>query len=516
VFLCLLIGLLALTPLAYLLIRTVGEDGGGARASSFLFSLRTLEHAGTSLGLAAVVTTASTLVALLLALCTGASDLPFRRTCTVLVVCPLAIPCYVGAAVYIGTFSPGGLLDGMNQALGIRYGWFSGFWASAFVLTLFTYPLAYLPIRAGLSRSDRTLLEAARALGHSRTGSWVHGMLPQIRPSLVAGSLMVALYTLSEFGAVSMLRCNTFTRVIYLEYESAFDRTGAALSSLALVALIGLVLLLGEWMRGRNAAGHSGRPARPCRWRLGRWRWVGVPGLIVFTTLSVGIPLISILDWWGRNRSAEPVPDAILPALVTTLSLAVVAAVVVVVLALPTSMLASRHPSTISRMIERITHIGFGLPGIVIGLALVFVTLRLVPAVYQTWGIVIAGYVILFLAQASGPLRAGFDRAPRPLEDAARTLGARWPRRLRRITIPLLIPGMSSAFLLVFISTTKELPNTLLLAPAGSHTLSTRIWQYTEEAMYAESALPALMLIALSAMMVAGLVWREGMVEKTA
>ena len=514
--LCLSIGLLALTPLAYLLVRTIGETGGGTKTSSFLFSLRTLEHAGTSLGLAAVVTTASTLIALFLALCTGASDLPFRRTCTVLVVCPLAIPCYVGAAVYIGTFSPGGLLGGASEILGVRYGWFSGFWASAFVLTLFTYPLAYLPIRAGLSRSDRTLLEAARSLGHSRTRAWVHGMLPQIRTSMVAGSLMVALYTLSEFGAVSMLRCNTFTRVIYLEYESAFDRTGAALSSLALVALIGLILLLGEWMRGRNTSGQTGRPARPCRWRLGRWRWLGVPGVGVVTLLSVGIPLTSIFRWWGRSHSTDPVLDAILPALVTTMVLAVVAAVVVVILALPTSMLASRYPSKLSRMIERITHIGFGLPGIVIGLALVFVVLRFLAAVYQTWGIVIAGYVILFLAQATGPLRAGFDRAPRPLEDAARTLGARWPRRLRRITIPLLVPGMSSAFLLVFISTTKELPNTLLLAPAGSHTLSTRIWQYTEEAMYAESALPALILIALSAMMVAGLVWREGMVEKTA
>jgi iron(III) transport system permease protein len=516
VILCLLIGLLALTPLAYLLFRTIGDTGGATKAGSFLFSLRTLEHAGTSLGLAAVVTTASTLIALFLALCTGASDLPFRRTCTVLVVCPLAIPCYVGAAVYIGTFSPGGLLDGTSALLGVRYGWFSGFWASAFVLTLFIYPLAYLPIRAGLSRSDRTLLEAARSLGHSRTRAWVHGMLPQIRPSMVAGSLMVALYTLSEFGAVSMLRCNTFTRVIYLEYESAFDRTGAALSSLALVALIGLILLLGESMRGRNAIGHTGRPARPCRWRLGRWRWLAVPGVGVITLLSVVIPLTSIFDWWGRNHSTDPVLEAILPALITTLVLGVVAAVIVVILALPTSMLASRYPSTLSRMIERLTHIGFGLPGIVIGLALVFVVLRFLPAVYQTWGIVIAGYVILFLAQATGPLRAGFDRAPRPLEDAARTLGARWPRRLRRITIPLLVPGMSSAFLLVFISTTKELPNTLLLAPPGSHTLSTRIWQYTEEAMYAESALPALMLIGLSALMVAGLVWREGMVEKAA
>ena len=512
--LCLLIGLLALIPLLYLLFRALSESGG-AGAASFLFSLRTLEHAGTSLGLAVVVTTASTLIALFLALCTGASDFPLRRTCTILVVCPLAIPCYVGAAVYIGTFSPGGLLGGMSELFGVRNGWFNGFWASAFILTLFTYPLAYLPIRAGLARADRTLLESARMLGRSRAQAWSGGMLPQIRSSMVAGALMVALYTLSEFGAVSMLRCNTFTRVIYLEYETAFDRTGAAFSSLALVALIGVVLLLGEWLRGGSGIEQTGRPFRPCRWRLGRWRWLGTCGVSIIGFLAVGIPLISLLSWMGRSPSLEQSGDVITSALITTLLLAVIAGMLVVTLTLPTGMLASRHPSRLSRLIERATHIGFGLPGIVIGLALVFVTLRLAPSAYQTWGVVIAGYVILFLAQASGPIRAGFDRAPRPIEDAARTLGARWPRRLRKITTPLLLPGMSSAFLLVFISTTKELPNTLLLAPAGSHTLSTRIWQYTEEAMYAESALPALMLIALSAMMVAGLVWREGMVGKS-
>ena len=183
--------------------------------------------------------------------------------------------------------------------------------------------------------------------------------------------------------------------------------------------------------------------------------------------------------------------------------------------AIPIGMLVSRHPTRLARTIERITHVGFGLPGIVVGLSLVFTSLRLVPAAYQTWGMVIAGYVILFLAQATGPIRNGLDLTPRPLEEAARTLGAGWARRFRTVDLPLLAPGLTSAFLLVFISASKELPCTLLLAPPGSHTLATRVWQYTEEAMYAESAPPALALIALSGCLVAILVWREGLLERT-
>ena len=185
-----------------------------------------------------------------------------------------------------------------------------------------------------------------------------------------------------------------------------------------------------------------------------------------------------------------------------------------VLLALPVGVLVARHHSPLATIIERITHVGFGLPGIVVGLALVFTSLRLLPIAYQSWSIVIAGYVILFLAQATGPIRTGLDQTPRPIEDAARTLGANWARRFRTVTLPLLAPGMTSAFLLVFISSSKELPSTLLLAPAGTHTLATRVWQYTEEAMYAESAPPALTLIALSACLVATLVWREGLLEK--
>jgi iron(III) transport system permease protein len=137
----------------------------------------------------------------------------------------------------------------------------------------------------------------------------------------------------------------------------------------------------------------------------------------------------------------------------------------------------------------------------------------LIPALYQTWVVLVLGYCVLFLALGCGPIRAGFERASRSFDDAARTLGAgRW-LRFRTVTLPFLLPGIFSAFLLVFISTAKELPCTLLLSPAGTHTLATRVWQYTDEAMYAEAAVPALALIFISAVFVGVLVWREDLLE---
>ena len=149
-----------------------------------------------------------------------------------------------------------------------------------------------------------------------------------------------------------------------------------------------------------------------------------------------------------------------------------------------------------------------------VGLSLVFLSLHLVPWLYQTWVGVVAGYLVLFLALGTGPIRVGFEQASIRAEEAARTLGAGWWVRLRLVTLPVVMPGLISSFLLVFITTTKELPSTLLLAPAGTHTLATRVWEYTEEAMYAEAAPPALLLMILSAALVGLMVWREDLLER--
>ncbi|MBG83718.1 MAG: iron ABC transporter permease [Phycisphaerae bacterium] len=508
-----LIGLLVLSPLAYLFIRAF-EGGGFAGTVSAIFSVDTLFYGLRSLGLAAVVAVASVLLSIGLAWFTLADDLPFSRIFTILVVCPLAVPCYVGAAVYIGVFSSSGLLGGVVESLGLQPGWFNGFWASAFVLTMFIYPLAYLPIRAGLRRVDRSAYEAARMLGRSRLMAIRAGVLPQLRSSIVSGGLLVGLYTLGEFGAVSLLRCNTFTRVIYVQYESAFDRTGAAVSSLALVGLIALVLLLGRWMRGNSFQDRSGRSVSPLKWSIGHWRWGALAICLCLVGLAIVIPLISLFAWWGRGSEAIELASGLIDPLLNSLILALSAGAIVLVLSIPIALLVTRHPSRLASMIDRMSHIGFGLPGLVIGLSLVFVALRLIPALYQSWFVLLLGYCVLFLALAIGPIRSGLEQASLTVDEAARTLGAGWARRFRCLVLPVIRPGLFGAFLLVFISTSKELPCTLLLSPAGTHTLSTRVWQYTDEAMYAEASMPALALIFLSGLLVAILTWREELLEK--
>ena len=315
-----LIGLVVLTPLAYLLVRAL-EGGGPERLGSFFFSLQTLGYAGRSVGLACVVVIGSVALSSALAWVTLARDLPFRRLCTMLVVCPLAVPCYVGAAVFIGVFSPRGALGGICSDLGLAPGWFSGFWASALVLTLFVYPLAYLSIRAGLRGVDRSPFDAARVLGRSTLGSFRSGILPQLRPSVVGGAVVVALYSLGEFGAVSMLRTNTFTRVIYIQYESAFDRTGAALSSLALAALIGCVLLLSGRFRRSHAVARRSRGYRPLEWRLGAWRWPVLLMVLCVVSLGLLLPVFSLISWWGRTSLSIDVPALLTGPLMNSLLL---------------------------------------------------------------------------------------------------------------------------------------------------------------------------------------------------
>ena len=510
---CGLIGLLVLAPLVYLVIRAFGQ-ADGAQIGAALFGATSFEYVLRSLALAVVVSASSVVLSLLLAWATCARDLPFRRVMNVLVVAPLAVPCYVGAAIYLGAVSPSGFLGWLGPGLGLSPGWFSGFWASAFVLVLFIYPLAYLPIRAGVARIDPRTVDAARVLGCSRIQAARRTIFPQLRSSTVVGATMVALYTLSEFGAVSLLRCNTFTRVIYLQYETAFDRVGAALSSLVLVAIIAIVLLFGDRLRGRDRSLGSGRSSRRLHWNLGRARWA-VGGLVGFVTLlALLIPVASLIVWWTRASGTVDLASGLGGALVTSLLLSLSGGVLVVLCAIPLALLSARYSSRTGFLVERLAHLGFGLPGIVVGLALVFLSLHLVPGLYQTWVVVVIGYLVLFLALGTGPIRVGFEQASIRADEAARTLGAGWWARLRLVTFPVVLPGVISSFLLVFISTSKELPNTLLLTPAGTHTLATRVWQYTEEAMYAEAALPALVLMFLSAALVAVMVWREDLLEK--
>jgi iron(III) transport system permease protein len=187
--------LAALVPLGYLLFRL----GAGADAAlTELLRPRTFELLLNTTLLVVSVTMTALVIGFLQAWLTTRTNLGFAALFAVLATLPLAIPSYVLAFAFTATFP-----------------WFSGFWASWFVMSLATSPYVFLAVSAAMVRTDASSEEVARTLGLSKFQVLVRVTWPQVRPAATAASLLVALYTLSEFGAVAILRFDTFTRAIY-------------------------------------------------------------------------------------------------------------------------------------------------------------------------------------------------------------------------------------------------------------------------------------------------------------
>lgn len=179
----------------------------------------------------------------------------------------------------------------------------------------------------------------------------------------------------------------------------------------------------------------------------------------------------------------------------TSVLLALVSAVVVTIVAVPVAVLARRYPRTWTRAMERTGYGANALPGVVVGLSLVFLAARYLPAVYLTFPLLIAAYLIRFFAQALSGVDTALAAVNPRTEEAARSLGRNPLQVLREVTLPLMRPGLFAAAMLVFLSVIKELPVTTLLIPTGSRTLATEVWRKTTIGAYGAAAVPALVLI---------------------
>jgi iron(III) transport system permease protein len=176
---------------------------------------------------------------------------------------------------------------------------------------------------------------------------------------------------------------------------------------------------------------------------------------------------------------------------------------------LPVAFASVRRPGRISQFFERTTYLGYALPGVVVALALVFFTANLAQPIYQTLVTLLLAYLILYLPQAIGAVRTSLLQVHPRYEEAGKGLGRGSVSVFLRITLPLLRPGIITAFGLVFLTTMKELPATLILSPYDFKTLATEVWATVSEAFFAQAALPALLLILLSSVPMAILLFRE-------
>jgi iron(III) transport system permease protein len=517
--------LILLIP-AYLLYRSAGASD----AIATILSARTLTVLLTSIGLAAAVTLSATLLAVPLAWLTTVTDLPGRRFWSILAALPLILPSYVAAYIHISLLSPKGLLQQLLAPLGVErmpnlYGWPG----ALFVLTLITYPYIYLTVRAAFRRLDPSLIEAARTLGHTPWQAFRRVTLPHLRPSITAGALLVALYVLRDFGAVTMLQVNTFTRIIYNRYLSYRLETAATLA-LMLILLTVIILYFEQRSRGRTRYQRlsAGAPRPLPVTKLGRWRLPALLFVAGASLASLGFPVAALLYWLYRGLSGQSglytialgsgpagvqsnvqsLTTLLLPAW-NSVSAGLLAALVTVALALPIAVLAVRRPGPLSRFFEQVAYGSYALPGIVVALALVFAGINLVPSLYQTLPMLLAAYAILFIPQAIGAQRASLLQLSPSLEEAARVLGAGPLGAFRRVTLPLIRPGLLGGATLVFLTAMKELPATLLLSPLGFTTLASQVWTNIGEAFFARAALPTLLLLLLSSIPLTLLTLRE-------
>lgn len=491
---------LLLLPLLYLLIRV---SGIGSETLVAALRPRTVQVMTNSIGLAAVVTLAAALIGVPLAWLTVRTDLPGRQVWSILASLPLVIPSYVGAFALVAFWGPRGMLQEWLAPFGVeRLPEIYGFAGAAYALTLFTYPYLLLTVRAGLLRTDPSLEEAARSLGLGRRRTFWQVTLPSLRPSIAAGALLVALYTLSDFGAVSLLRFSSFTRAIYISYQSSFDRSLAALLSLLLVGIT--VMVLAAEQRTQNRARYyrlgagAGRQARPIP--LGRWKWPALAFCAGIVVIALAAPIGVIAIWLLRGLVSGQSLAPLGPEAVNSVAAAALAALTATLAALPFAYLSVRFSGRLTLLAERVAYVGHGLPGIVVALSLVFFGANYATALYQTLPMLVFAYVILFLPQALGAQRATLLQTSPRLEEAARSLGLAPVRVWWRVTLPLLRPGVLAGAALVFLTAIKELPATLLLAPTGFSTLATDIWSAASEAFFARAAAPALLLVLISAL----------------
>lgn len=489
-----------LLPVIYLIIRAVQAGEAGIK---YLFSGRTFTVIGNSLMLTLAVTLSSVLIGTLFGWLTSRTDLPLRRLWLISGLLPLVIPSYIGAMTFTAALGAKGYLQAMLAPLGVEtlpsiYGFF-GAWL---VITLFTYPYVVIPVRTALLNADPALEESARSMGLNAWAVFRRVTLPQLRPALGIGIVLSALYTLSDFGAVAIMQFDAFTRVIFVQYTSSFNRGLAAVLSLVLVAIALALIVLERRLscHTRNYRIGVGTSRKPRPIRLGRWRFPALLFCGSLVMLGVGTPLLVLLAWLHQGVQRQIEMPALGIPLQNTLGASVLAALTVGAAAIPLAILGARARGRAARWLVQLTFLGNGLPGLVIALSLVFFAANALPGLYQTLPILVFGYVVRFLPLSVGATRSALSQINPRLEEAGRSLGFSSWRVALRVTVPLVRTGALGGMALVFLNTMKELPTTLLLSPIGFRSLTGQLWSAQNDAMWTQAAAPALVIIIISAL----------------
>ncbi len=503
-------------PAIYLVWRNITSDSDPL---GVLFSEQTLSPLMRTINLTILVTLSAAILGTGLAWLTIRTDMPSRRILKIILPLPLVFPTFVGAAAFIRTLNPGGLANNLVEKIGIEKTLeLHGLFGAWLVLTLFTYPYVFLPVAARLKNLSSSLEESARLLGDSSWSTFRKVVLPQIASSLLAGSLLVFLYTISDFGAVQFMRYDTLTRAIWTTRLN--NQPVSFALALILLTLAAVAVIIETFVSRRFRKPDATTQVETVLISLGKWKPIAITASWLIVFLALITPTIALGDWAADGllrefRGGRPLfidfKDIIEPT-INTAWISMLTALIAAAIVLPVSYLVAKYRSSIGNTANAIMTSTFAMPGLLIALSMFFWTLKTSWAAEHLRGtiiILIFAYLVRFSAQALGPAKASVASIPPSLEDASQVLGASKFKRFFTIDLPVVTPGLLAGSGLVLMSTMKELPITLLVAPFEFPTLTTKIFQSFEDAFVAEGGLLALILVLLSAILTWILVIRQ-------
>ncbi len=475
------VAVLALIPIVYLFIRASQKPLG--EIAALLIRPKTLEVLATTSALVLCVVFTTVVMGVVMASGLHFVQLPFRQLLIIPAVLPLAIPSYVFTYTWVALIPE-----------------FSGFLAAAFILSITTLPYVILATLSGLRTVDGSQIEVARSLGLTPAQTFRRVIFPQVKGHISAGALLAALYTISDFGAVSLLNVETLTVTIQNMYRASYDRSAAAVISFVLIAFSTIVVLADEKVKRQTPE------TAVVKVFSTKYSLINHAGLRLAVLAAVGlyalnaliIPFYVLISRFLSNQVAINWGD-LLAASISTISVAALGAVIALVLSAPLGTLLSRTSTSFGRTAQRIITIGHGLPGVVVGLAIVSIGSKL-GALYQTTFLLAFAYALLFLAKSVASMNTSLSRVPSSVKDVASTLGMNQWMVLKKVVAPIAAPGIGLGTILVFLTAMKELPATLMLRPTGFETLATQIWSAASINRFNEAAPYALILVLIAAL----------------
>jgi iron(III) transport system permease protein len=480
-FIASIVALVSLVPLGFIVWVTV--DIGWTAVVELVFRGRVGDLLINTVLLETTTLPITVVIAVALAWLIERTRLPLPNLWSWLMVTPLAVPAFVHSYAWIG------VAPGMH-----------GLWSAVFISVIAYFPFIYLPVAATLRRLDPAIEDAAASLGLGPWRVFFRVVLPQLRLAILAGGLLVALHLLSEYGLFVMIRFDTFATAIVDQFQSAYNSAAANMLSGVLVLCCIVLLGFDSLLRGKERYARVGsgsiRPAP--RQALGLYLAPALLLLTVVAVLALGVPIFTLLRWLYIGGLGVWRMDTVGNAFVQTIVLALAGGVLAMLTAAPMAWLSVRAPGRFQRILEACHYYVGSLPGVVVALALVTITVRLFLPLYQTFATLIIAYILLFLPRAMVGLRASVAQAPIELERAAMSLGKSPTMAVWLTTMRLAAPGAAASIALVAMGITNELTATLMLAPNGVETLATKFWSLTSEIDYVAAAPHAVMMVVLS------------------